>query len=58
VLGGGNAVRLKELPEGVRLGDNLNAFKGGLAMWRNDDPLTIHVVGRRQRAATPTRSRR
>ena len=35
VLGGGNAARLKELPEGVRLGDNLNAFKGGLRLWRD-----------------------
>ena len=33
VLGGGNAARLKELPEGGRLGDNLNAFKGGLRLW-------------------------
>jgi predicted NBD/HSP70 family sugar kinase len=33
VLGGGNAARLKELPEGARLGDNLNAFKGGLRLW-------------------------
>ncbi|MGH8299742.1 MAG: ROK family protein [Steroidobacteraceae bacterium] len=38
VLGGGNALRLKKLPEGVRLGDNLNAFKGGLQLWRADDP--------------------
>jgi polyphosphate glucokinase len=58
VLGGGNAVRLKELPEGVRLGDNLNAFKGGLAMWRSDDPLSIQVAGSRRRAATAARSRR
>ncbi len=33
VLGGGNARRLKELPEGARPGDNLNAFTGGLRMW-------------------------
>jgi polyphosphate glucokinase len=33
VLGGGNARRLKELPEGVRLGDNRNAFVGGLRIW-------------------------
>ena len=39
VLGGGNVVHLKELPEGARLGDNLNAFKGGLRLWRGDDPL-------------------
>src|SRR5215469_12937727 len=38
VLGGGNVVHLKELPEGARLGDNLNAFKGGLRLWRGDDP--------------------
>jgi predicted NBD/HSP70 family sugar kinase len=33
VLGGGNAKLLKELPEGVRLGDNSNAFKGGFRLW-------------------------
>ena len=34
VLGGGNAVRLKRLPRGVRLGDNRNAFIGGLRLWQ------------------------
>jgi hypothetical protein len=34
VLGGGNAARLKSLPQGVRLGDNRNAFAGGLRIWR------------------------
>jgi polyphosphate glucokinase len=34
VLGGGNAARLKELPAGARLGDNRNAFLGGLRLWR------------------------
>jgi polyphosphate glucokinase len=34
VIGGGNAERLTELPLGVRLGDNANAFKGGLRLWR------------------------
>ncbi|MGH8298276.1 MAG: ROK family protein [Steroidobacteraceae bacterium] len=48
VLGGGNAARLKELPKGVRLGDNLNAFKGGLHLWRGDDPLAVSL-SRRQR---------
>jgi hypothetical protein len=52
VLGGGNAVRLKELPEGVRLGNNLNAFRGGLHLWRGDDPLAVSV-SRRQRTAAP-----
>ncbi len=36
VLGGGNALRLKKLPEGARLGANLNAFRGGLQLWRGD----------------------
>src|SRR5437867_1580338 len=34
VLGGGNARRLKNLPPGCRLGDNVNAFVGGLRMWK------------------------
>ena len=33
VLGGGNVHRLKQLPAGVRLGSNENAFKGGLRLW-------------------------
>ncbi len=34
MLGGGNARRLKRLPEGARLGDNEFAFKGGFRLWR------------------------
>src|SRR2546429_189972 len=37
VLGGGNAVRLKSLPQDVQLGDNRNAFIGGLRLWRRGD---------------------
>jgi len=33
VLGGGNARRLKKLPPGADLGDNRNAFRGGLRLW-------------------------
>lgn len=33
VLGGGNARLLDELPEGVRLGANENAFTGGFRLW-------------------------
>lgn len=33
VLGGGNAEKLKALPPGCRLGDNLNAFVGGFRLW-------------------------
>ena len=39
VLGGGNSKRLKALPAGARIGDNLNAFAGGLRLWRRDDPF-------------------
>jgi hypothetical protein len=33
VLGGGNAKLIKKLPAGARLGDNQNAFAGGVRMW-------------------------
>jgi polyphosphate glucokinase len=33
VIGGGNARKLKELPEGCRLGDNADAFIGGFRLW-------------------------
>jgi polyphosphate glucokinase len=33
VLSGGNAKKLKRLPPGTRLGDNRNAFQGGLRLW-------------------------
>jgi predicted NBD/HSP70 family sugar kinase len=33
VLGGGNARLIKELPPGVRLGKNSNAFRGGFRLW-------------------------
>src|SRR5271154_5660653 len=34
VLGGGNARLLKRLPKGARRGDNENAVKGGLRLWK------------------------
>jgi polyphosphate glucokinase len=46
VLGGGNAARLKGLPQDVRLGDNRNAFSGGLRLWRQGKgPLRLRGVG-------------
>jgi polyphosphate glucokinase len=38
VLGGGNARFLKKLPAGARLGGNAYAFKGGLALWKTEEP--------------------
>lgn len=36
VLGGGNAKKLKTLPPGTRVGDNTNAFLGGLRLWEDN----------------------
>ena len=33
MIGGGNARRVERLPKGTRLGDNRNAFLGGLRLW-------------------------
>jgi polyphosphate glucokinase len=35
VLGGGLADELGEVPDGVRLGGNENAFTGGFRLWRD-----------------------
>lgn len=40
VLGGGNAVLLKEIPANCRLGANANAFLGGFRMWL-DSKVTL-----------------
>ncbi len=36
VLGGGNSKKLKELPAGTELGNNMHAFKGGFRMWAKE----------------------
>ena len=41
VLGGGNAEKLDELPEGSRLGDNANAFIGGFRLWDPEAPARV-----------------
>jgi hypothetical protein len=46
VLGGGNAKKLEELPEGCRRGGNENAYFGGLKMWEGEAPESgFKVVG-------------
>jgi predicted NBD/HSP70 family sugar kinase len=37
VLGGGNAKKLSQLPPGCRMGDNANAFTGGMRLWEGVD---------------------
>jgi polyphosphate glucokinase len=50
VLGGGNARRLKKLPPRARLGDNRNAFIGGLRLWqRGAAALPAAAAGARRR---------
>jgi hypothetical protein len=36
VLGGGNAKDLNEIPKGIELGNNRNAFLGGVRLWQID----------------------
>ena len=36
VLGGGNSKNLKDLPPGAELGDNRNAFVGGMRLWKDE----------------------
>jgi polyphosphate glucokinase len=48
VLGGGNARKLKKMPEGARLGNNEFAFLGGFRMWRSGG------IGKTRRARAGT----
>ncbi len=43
VLGGGNAKKIKDVPPGVRVGGNENAFLGGYRLWNLDLPVVKHV---------------
>jgi hypothetical protein len=36
VFGGGNAKKFDELPDGIELGNNRNAFLGGVRLWQVD----------------------
>jgi polyphosphate glucokinase len=43
VLGGGNAKLLEELPEGVVLGSNENAFTGGFRLWNLNEQASTEM---------------
>lgn len=45
VLGGGNAELMRELPVGVRLGDNANAFPGGFRLWDDVNARPVPAAG-------------
>ncbi len=44
MLGGGNARLLKKLPPGARLGDNANAFRGGVRLWTAPPPPKYKIT--------------
>lgn len=45
VLGGGNAKRLHEIPDGMRLGAPDAAFKGGLQLWNRQAAAVDEIPG-------------
>src|SRR4051794_25860213 len=52
VLGGGNSKHLgKVLPPGVRLGNNLTAFRGGFRLWGIDQVPTLGEEEKAQKKA-------
>jgi len=53
VIGGGNARALKELPSGARLGNNRNAFAGGVRLWNGG--ARVGSVGRVSASPSPRR---
>jgi polyphosphate glucokinase len=56
MLGGGQTKKLKELPDGVRLGNNANAIDGGLRLW--NAPVRKPHRGRRAQVADSRRKPR
>ena len=55
VLGGGNARKLKELPQGCRIGANANAFCGGFRLW--EDNVSIRHKHVQAEDLTPVKRR-
>jgi len=57
VIGGGNVKKLKQLPEGCRMGDNAKAFRGGFRLWEKGDQR-IGSISARTRSPSSQRSKR
>jgi polyphosphate glucokinase len=53
VIGGGNAKNVRDLPPGVRRGNNLTAFRGGLRLWNLDDIPTLLADGEQPAITSP-----
>ena len=53
MLGGGNAKHIgNKLPAGVRVGNNLTAFRGGYRLWGIDDAPTLKANGKSRAAVS------
>ena len=50
VLGGGNSRLLTDLPKGVRLGNNADAFTGGFRVWESGEQTTTHRARKKSTA--------
>jgi len=48
VLGGGNAKKLKHLPPAAKLGNNSNAFAGGLRLWDGSAARATNIVATKE----------
>jgi polyphosphate glucokinase len=57
VIGGGNAKKLKELPNGCRRGNNANAFRGGFRLWEKADQRRSSI-STKTRSPSPQRNKR
>jgi len=57
VIGGGNVKKLKQLPEGCRMGDNANAFRGGFRLWEKADQRRGSISAR-TRSPSPQKNKR
>ena len=53
VIGGGNARKLKHLPQNARLGSNDFAFLGGFRVWHHAAPPPAPAKGRRRSIIVP-----
>jgi len=58
VIGGGNVKKLKELPKGCRVGDNVNAFRGGFLLWEKTDRRRGSMAARTRSLSLRKRKRR
>ena len=45
VIGGGNVKKLKKLPNGCRMGNNANAFRGGFRLWQKTSRRNASTSG-------------